>query len=178
MTTALPPFVRGRVGNASLLPSVWIRGLEEVREMTDRWAGDLSTRGFWWTPGEKVNPIGCLVRHIAGASLRLMHNALGEPIPKELIERRKREFQPDNEDPASVLTQFHQELAIVQDRISALTDPELEAVRDVGRLGAKTEAAFIWHHLVEHAQHHVGQIIVMRKLWNVSAGEDTPPSNP
>jgi len=38
-----------------------------------------------------------------------------------------------------------------------------EVVR-VGHLGAEAPRAHVLHHLVEHAQHHAGQVIYARKL--------------
>ncbi|GAB6876168.1 DinB family protein [Thermaerobacter litoralis] len=164
---AVAPFLRGRVEGAGLLPSVWWRGLQEVREMADRWAGDLEADAFWWVPGAAMNPIGGLLRHIAGSSLRLLCYAVGEPVPDELRARAREELPPSPElEPAAVLRQFHEEMGRVQDRILRLTDADLAATRTVGRQQVPAEAAFILHHLVEHAQHHMGQIIVLRKLWN------------
>ena len=166
-----PPFVRGRVEGAALLPSVWVRGLEDVRETADRWAGGLSAEAFWWVPGPQLNSIGGLLRHIAGASLRLMHYAVGEPLPAELLERAQRELQAEpGREPAQVLAEFHQDLARVQDRILGLGEADLGVVRELGRKRIPLEAAFILHHLVEHAQHHAGQIIVLRKLWDAQHG--------
>lgn len=168
-TVAQPPFLRGRVQGAGLLPSAWWRGLEEVREMADRWAGDLGREAFWWVPGPEMNPIGGLLRHIAGSSLRLLCYAVGEPIPDELRARAREELKPSPEvEPAQVLRQFHEEMARVQERIRGLSDADLAAQRVVGRQQVPAEAAFILHHLVEHAQHHMGQVIVLRKLWNAT----------
>ena len=170
MSRPVPPFLRGRVDGADLLRSSWWRGLEEVRETADRWAGDLPPEGFWWTPGEKVNPIGGIINHIAGSSLRLLHYALGEPLPDELRQRVEREFQPTGEAPAAVLARFHEEMARVQERLLGVSDADLAAVRLFPRREVSAEAMFILHHLVEHAQHHAGQIITMRKLWDAGVG--------
>lgn len=161
-----PHFLRGRVGGAGLLPSAWLRGLDEVREIADRWAGGLPAEAFWWVPGPQLNPIGGLLRHIAGSSLRLLHYALGEPVPEELRQRARTELQPADEPPEAVLARFHAEMGQVQERLRALEPADLEAVREVGRDRYRVEAAFILHHLVEHAQHHAGQVIVLRKLWD------------
>lgn len=168
---AQPPFLRGCIDGAGLLPSAWWRGLEEVREMADRWAGDLGREAFWWAPGPEMNPIGGLLRHIAGSSLRLLCYAVGEPVPDELRARAREELKPSPEvEPGQVLRQFHEEMARVQERIRGLTDAELAAQRVVGRQQVPAEAGFILHHLVEHAQHHMGQVIVLRKLWNATHG--------
>lgn len=171
MDRSQPPFLRGRVEDAELMPSVWVRGLEEVREMADRWAGDLGADAFWWVPGPALNPIGGLLRHIAGASLRLLHYAVGEPVSEELRKRASQELQAEpGLEPAEVLSQFHREMAQVQERIRGLGEADLGVVREVGKKRIPAEAAFILNHLVEHAQHHAGQIIVLRKLWDATRG--------
>jgi uncharacterized damage-inducible protein DinB len=113
-----------------------------------------------------VNPIGGILRHIGGSSQRLLLYALGEPVPEELRRRFEWEFDPTGDPPAQVLAAFHEEVGRVQERLLRLRPEDLSAVRTFPRRDVDVEAMFILHHLVEHAQHHAGQVIALRKLWD------------
>ncbi len=153
--------------------SVWLRSLEEVEETVLKWSAGLESEGFWWTPGADVNSIGGLVRHIGGASERLMRYAQGQPIPEELRRSGAQELSAASERPEVVLDAFYGSLSSIKAEMSDLTPEALQALHPVGRAAVPTKAAFILHHLIEHAQHHAGQLIVMRKLWNLRAEEES-----
>lgn len=161
-----PPYLRGAVGDEPLTVSAWLRGLEDVRETLERWAGGLPPEGFWWTPGPPLNSVGGLLRHIAGASERLLAYALGEET-EALRRSAAEELRASEEAPEALLGEALRVLAAVEARLGRLEPAQLEAVRPVGRAAVPAQAAFILHHLVEHAQHHAGQVIVMRKLWEL-----------
>ena len=160
-----PPYPRGEVDAASLMASVWLRGLEDVEETVAKWSDGLSAEGFWWTPGEGLNPVGGLVRHIGGASERLLYYALGRPVPEALKRTAPQELAATGEAPEEALEAFRATFARIRADLEALTPEAIETVHPVGRAAIPAKAAFVLHHLVEHAQHHAGQVIVMRKLW-------------
>ena len=76
------PFLEPLEPGVSPAVSAWIKGLKEVALHLDKWAFDLPEEPFWRRPKEGANPIGGLVRHIAGSSLRLAHYALGVELPE------------------------------------------------------------------------------------------------
>ncbi|WP_243664756.1 DinB family protein, partial [Rhodothermus marinus] len=47
----------------------------------------------------------------------------------------------------------------------ALSEAELDAVRPVGRRRLPVRRATILHHLIEHAAHHSGQLILLVRLY-------------
>lgn len=113
-----------------------------------------------------MNPIGGLVRHIAGSSERLLCYALGQPLSEHLRGMVGNELTTTKEPPEQVLSEFAEALGRIREGLRQLQPADLEAVRLVGRKEVPVKAAFILAHLVEHANHHTGQIIVTRKLWN------------
>ncbi|WP_460389341.1 DinB family protein [Thermus thalpophilus] len=144
--------------------SAWIRGLEEVAQHLEKWAFDLPEEAFWWRPKEGANPIGGLVRHITGSSLRLASYALGLPLPEWAKRGREWELQGEAEPKERVVARFREAW---ESLVSALKEVREEALAEevaVGHLGAKAPRAHVLHHLVEHAQHHAGQVIYARKL--------------
>ena len=140
------PFLEPLEPGVSPAVSAWIKGLKEVALHLDKWAFDLPEEPFWRRPKEGANPIGGLVRHIAGSSLRLAHYALGVELPEWA--RKGREWEL-----LGLLAAFRR-----------VEEAALAEVVRVGHLGAEAPRAHVLHHLVEHAQHHAGQVIYARKL--------------
>ncbi len=163
----VPPFLRGDVEGVPLLVSVWLRSLEEVEETVERWAADLGPEGFWWVPAPETNPIGGLVRHIGGASYRLLLRGTGQEVPEALRLRPAEEMAPSGRKPQAVLAEFAEKMAQVKAGLRGLQPGDLERVVQLGQYQVK--AVYLLDHIAAHAQHHAGQIIVTRKLWNAQA---------
>ncbi len=162
----LPSYLRGEVDGAPLVVSTYLRGLEWTEETVNTWA-EVPTEGFWWVPGAEMNPIGGLVRHISGSSERLLCYALGQPLSDHLKGMVGNELKATREPPGQMLGEFAGTLERIREVLRKLQPAGLETVRLVGRKEVPVKAAFILAHLVEHANHHAGQIIVTHKLWNI-----------
>ncbi|MDW8424432.1 MAG: DinB family protein [Meiothermus sp.] len=160
----VPPFLRGDVEGVPLIVSVWLRSLEEVEETVARWASDLGPAGFWWVPAPDTNPIGGLVRHIGGSSYRLMLRGTGQEIPEAVRIRPAEEMAPSGRNPQEVLAEFAEHMAKTKAALRTLTMGDLERVVRFAQYEVK--AAYVLDHIAAHAQHHAGQIITTRKLWN------------
>ncbi|GIW34214.1 DinB family protein [Meiothermus sp.] len=160
----IPPFLRGDVEGVHLIVSVWLRSLEEVEEIVARWASDLSPAGFWWVPAPGTNPIGGLVRHIGGSSYRLMLRGTGQEVPEAIRIRPAEEMAPSGRDPQEVLAEFAEHMVKTKAALRTLTMSDLERV--VRFVQYEVKAAYVLDHIAAHAQHHAGQIITTRKLWN------------
>ncbi|WP_027882977.1 DinB family protein [Meiothermus rufus] len=164
----VPPFLRGDVEGVLLPVSVWLRNLEEVEETVERWAADLGPEGFWWVPAPETNPIGGLVRHIGGSSYRLLLRGTGQEVPEALRLRPAEEMAPSGGEPKQVLAEFAEKMAQVKASLRALQPADLERVVQLGQYQVK--AIYLLDHIAAHAQHHAGQIITTRKLWNARQG--------
>ncbi|RIH89968.1 DinB superfamily protein [Meiothermus luteus] len=163
-----PPFLRGEIEGVHWLVSVWLRNLEEVEETVERWASDLPPEGFWWVPAAQANPIGGLVRHIAGSSYRLLLRGLGQEIPEGLRLRPPEELAPTGEPPSSVLEVFTSRMGEIKAALRRLQDQDLQRIVRVGP--HEVRAVYVLDHIGAHAQHHAGQIITTRKLWEAQKG--------
>lgn len=163
----LPPWLRGDVEGVLPLVSVWLRNLEEVSEIVDKWAADLGPAGFWWVPEPDTNPIGGLVRHIGISSVRLLYRGRGEEIPEPFRLLPPEQLRLTHEAPEAVLEEFRTNLRLVREGLSGLREGDLEAPRAWGN-NPLVRAIYIFDHIGNHAQHHAGQIITTRKLWNAT----------
>ncbi|WP_036258369.1 DinB family protein [Meiothermus cerbereus] len=159
----IPPFLRGEIEGVHWLVSVWLRNLDEVEETVQKWAGNLTPEGFWWVPAPETNPIGGLVQHIGGSSYRLLLRGTAQEIPEALRIRPAEEMAPSGRAPEEVLAEFEQNLERVRVGLRALEAEDLMRTVRVGPHQVK--AVYVLDHIAAHAQHHAGQIITTRKLW-------------
>lgn len=163
----MDPFLSGDVPGTGPLVSAWLRGHQHLVENVTRWTDDLPPEGWWWTPAAgALNPIGGLVRHIGGSSLRLWLYASGGDVDDVLREQGPHELEVDHADPASVLRLCLDRLALVGEGLRGFDLAELGTVRYVGRKRIPVRSALIIQHLLEHGHAHAGQVIVGRKLWD------------
>ena len=165
---------------ANELPEVWLRGPVEgypaqlqpvvhaflqVREEVERHVADLTTDQLWARPGD-AGSIGFHLRHIAGATDRLLTYARNESLSLEQLSWLKAEGLPG--DPPATAAET---IAIAQQGIdSALAQVRVTDVRTllegrgVGRARLPTTVIGLVFHAAEHASRHAGQIATMRKI--------------
>jgi uncharacterized damage-inducible protein DinB len=150
--------------------------LEEVRGRTKRAVDGLSTAGLT-AKGGGPNSIGALLRHIALVELDwiLTDVGRGEGLPDATPEMLKLEGAMLDPGPRP-LTEFLAALdfarAVTVDRLSRLPAEEITEEREY--LDAQVHRTFnvrwIFHHLVVHEAHHLGQIATIRAKSARDAG--------
>ncbi|WP_022798639.1 DinB family protein [Thermus islandicus] len=158
------PFLEPLVPGVPPAVSAWIQGLKEVALHLERWAFDLEEEAFWWRPKGGANPIGGLVRHITGSSLRLGAYALPLRLPDWARKGREWELQGEPEPKEVVVARFREAWEALLPALRELKEEDLGKPVLVGSQGVEAPRAHVLHHLVEHAQHHAGQVIYARKL--------------
>ena len=162
----LPPIFRGEIDHVPLMVSVWLRGLEDIEENLLAWTEGLSDEGLWWQPEPDFNTMGGLIKHMLGSSERLLAYAQGQTLSDAVRAAAKDELRPSGETVAELLTIAKTKLANVALGLKTFSETDLARVEHVGQKAIPVQVAFILHHLIEHAQLHMGQLILMRKLWN------------
>lgn len=167
----MDPFLAGDVEGAGPQTSAWLRGLQHLDENLERWVADLEPEGYWWVPADGINPIGCLVRHIGGSSLRLLHYAQGRMPSDALREEGATDFVPTGVPGEELYRECRQRLVTVRDGIAALRPEEFGMIREVGRKRVPVRTTIIVQHLLEHGHAHAGQVITMRKLYAALGGQ-------
>jgi uncharacterized damage-inducible protein DinB len=104
------------------------------------------------------------VRHITGSSLRLGSYALGLPLPEWAKRGREWELQGEKEPKEAVVARFGEAWDALLQAFQGVKEADLSALVRVGNHGVEAPRAHVLHHLVEHAQHHAGQVIYASKL--------------
>ena len=165
---------------ANDLPEVWLRGpvdgfpaelqpvvhaFLQVREEVERHAADLTPEELWARPGD-AGSIGFHLRHIAGATDRLLTYARDEALTPAQLTWLKAEGvagnPPSTAAEAITIAQQGIDRALAQIRQidpQAMLDP-----RSVGRARLPTTVIGLVFHAAEHASRHAGQIATMRKV--------------
>ena len=162
------------------MTEVWLRGplpgidgflmpaahaLMQAREELASAVDGLSAEEVWRRPGN-VAAIGFHLRHIAGATDRLLTYARGEMLtPEQMVVLRA---EGEAGEPAAEVAEL---LAIAQSgidaalaRIAATPRETLLESREVGRKRLPTTVHGLLFHIAEHAQRHVGQVVTTAKL--------------
>jgi uncharacterized damage-inducible protein DinB len=165
---------------ANDLPEVWLRGavqgyaahlqpvvhaLLQVREEVEQHAADLTTDQLWARPGG-AGAVGFHLRHIAGATDRLLTYARGDALSADQIAWLKSEGIP-GEPPATAaetvaVAQAGIDRALEQVRTTDVAT--LLDARSVGRAKLPTTVIGLVFHAAEHASRHAGQIATLCKV--------------
>jgi uncharacterized damage-inducible protein DinB len=159
---------------------VWMRGpvegiapalqpvahsLLQVREEIERATADLTPDQLWARPGG-AGSIGFHLRHIAGATDRLLTYARDEALTPAQLAQLKAEANPG--DPPADAAQTMAIACEAIDRALAQvrgTDvATLFDARGVGRAKLPTTVIGLLFHAAEHATRHAGQVATMRKV--------------
>ena len=144
-----------------------LKGLQQVQHWIEAALMQLPEEAaLWWEPAPGVPSIGARVQHILGASRRLAAYALDPaPDPEALAAEARTDWTPRGSSRAELLERLRQQFAELARRIETLPEAELDAVRPVGRRRLPVRRATILHHLIEHAAHHSGQLILLARLY-------------
>jgi uncharacterized damage-inducible protein DinB len=165
---------------ANELPEVWLRGpvegyaaelqpvvhaLLQVREEVEQHASDLTDEELWSRPNG-AGSIGFHLRHIAGATDRLLTYARGESLTSEQIAWLKNEGVP-GEPPASAAETVAVAVAGIDRALEQVRGTDVATLGDargVGRAKLPTTVLGLIVHAAEHASRHAGQIATTRKV--------------
>ena len=175
---------------ANELPEVWLRGpvegypaelqpvvhaLLQVREEVARHAADLTTDELWARPGN-AGSIGFHLRHIAGATDRLLTYARDESLTPAQLAWLKAEGVPG--DPPSTAAEAidvaQQAIDHALEQVRATDIGSLLDARGVGRARLPTTVIGLVFHAAEHASRHAGQIATTRKVVKGGPGAPKP----
>ena len=128
-------------------------------------ASDLTPEELWARPGG-AGSIGFHLRHIAGATDRLLTYARGEALTPDQIAWLKGESMPG--EPPAAATEL---IAVAQagidralDQVRAMDVTSWLDARAVGRAKLPTTVIGLVFHAAEHASRHAGQIATTRKV--------------
>lgn len=158
----LEPWMRGYLADLDPVLAAILYSLQQVREDVDRWKTLVTDDMLWRREGD-IAPLGYQLRHLAGSTDRLITYALGASLSEQQLESLRAEENSD--------VSLRQMLSALEDALQRAeatvrsTDPQsLGEARALGRKLIPTTLGGLLIHTAEHAQRHVGELIVTIKL--------------
>ena len=136
----------------------------QVKEDLDRLASQVSDKSLWERPGGAAS-IGFHIRHIGGATDRLLTYARGEALTDQQIADARSESTRED----SLRALVDETHAALDRALAQLRDTPREtllAERKVGRAGLPSTTLGLLVHAAEHATRHMGQAITTAKIVN------------
>ncbi len=123
---------------------------------------DVSSEGLDWRPSSAMNSLGVLAAHVAGSERYWIGTVAGNDL---LTRDREAEFRTVGGDAATLLKRLDEVLAHSQTIVSRLTPLDLEDGRVAPRDERNVTVAWALLHALEHTALHLGQMQLMRELW-------------
>jgi uncharacterized damage-inducible protein DinB len=140
----------------------YVSNLRELHQEIRGAVAGLPQEALDWTPGSETNSIGVLVVHVAGAQRYWAEDVIaGDASGRD----REAEFQVCGLPADSLILRLGESEAYVRQALEGLTLPELEAARISPRSGREVTMGWAMGHALKHTALHVGQIQIMRQLW-------------
>jgi len=161
------PWLRGplRGVDPSLMPAG--HAFVQVREDLTRIVSGLSSEELRARPGGAAS-IAFHVRHIAGATDRLLTYARGEGLSDAQREWLKAEGSEGAVEAVSLLASAVASLDRAIEQLESTSRERLLDARAVGRASLPSTVLGLLFHAAEHAQRHSGQIATTVKLLKAS----------
>jgi len=161
-------------------PEVWLRGpiegmpdllmpaahaFMQVAEEVEDVASTLTFDELWQRPGGVASP-GFHLKHIVGATDRLLSYARGEALTPAQIAVLKSERDPATppETAAGLVRTVQQAIDLALDQLRRTPADTLIDKRTVGRAALPTTVLGLLFHAAEHAQRHAGQLTTTVKI--------------
>jgi uncharacterized damage-inducible protein DinB len=154
------------------LPEPWLRGPVEsitpqlqpvayaliaVREEAEAICAAIKQDELWARPSG-VASIGYHLRHLAGATDRLLTYARGENLSDSQIAAMKLEKQEGEKTAAELFESMKRAVDSALQQLRATSPDDLYEKREVGRAKLPSTVIGLLFHAAEHAQRHAGQI--------------------
>ncbi len=144
-------------------------GLRQAAYLLERALEGLPREAIWWEPAQGIPGIGPRVRHLVRAGRRLLAYARNEALDREALARQAQEdFSETWESAEPLLEEVRRFAEEVRAFVEGLREGEWAEICAVGRKRVPVSRALILHHLVEHTAHHVGQVLLLRRLWEAT----------
>jgi uncharacterized damage-inducible protein DinB len=167
-------------------PEVWLRGpvpgvpqllqhvahaLLQAAEDVERMTAGLPADLLWTRPGGAAS-IGFHLQHLTGVVDRLFTYARGEPLSEAQREALAAEARPGAASVglADLVAAFRRQVESAIEQLRRTDETQLAAPRGVGRAQLPSTVFGLLSHAAEHAQRHVGQLLVTVRVQHPAAG--------
>ena len=162
------------------LPEVWLRGpidrvppllqpvahaLLQAGEEIDALMADYPEELVWTRPAGLAS-VGFHLQHLTGVVDRLFTYARDEPLTTEQREalRREGEPPPHGTGVGGLVDAFHRQVEAALEQLRATDEASVTQPRAVGRKKLPSTVLGLLVHSAEHAQRHVGQLLVTARV--------------
>jgi uncharacterized damage-inducible protein DinB len=162
MSTQEEPWLRGPLPGVNPFIAPLLYSFQMAQENLAHHTAGLTTEQIWATP-HGSGSLGFHLRHIAGATDRLMTYATGSQLSEAQMSELKAEKDP-GATREMLLAALDAAFARAESTARALDPATLTAPRTVGRKRLPTTVIGLLVHIAEHTQRHVGQAISAAKL--------------
>lgn len=163
--------MRGPIRDVNPLVAPILYTFQQAREDLARYTEGLTGDEIWATP-HGLGSVGFHLRHIAGATGRLMTYLEGRALSKEQMTALREEEQGGGPGRDELLAELERAFGRAENVVRSLDPATLSDVRTVGRKRLPTTVIGLLTHIAEHTQRHVGQAISAAKL---ARALDPPP---
>ena len=156
----LEVWMRGPIAGIPDLLQPVAHTLLQVKEDVSRYVDDLSPKQLWAKPCGNAS-IGFHLQHISGVIDRMFTYAENKPLTDEQFDYLHREGK-ENVDisPVSLIENVHQQIKQSLQKLTLIDPDTLTEQRFLGRKRIPTTLIGLLFHAAEHAQRHVGQLLV------------------
>ncbi len=139
----------------------------EARTVLEALPGD----ALDWVPGAGMNSVCVTVVHLIGAERFLLGDvACADPSGRN----RDAEFTESGLGAENLLERLAQADTYAEKALSSLDPAQLGATRRLPNHGREVSVAWAVAHAVEHGALHVGQLQMIRQMWEHSRNAGTP----
>lgn len=156
-------------------PEVWLRGkipgipdllqpvahaLLQAREDVRVYLLDFPQRLIWQKPAGRAS-VGFHLQHVTGVVDRMLTYAAGKELSEAQFSALKKEGDPGSEENVEYLVAaFDQKVQEALEVLKNTPEESLTEFRSVGRKKLPSSVIGLLFHAAEHAQRHVGQLLV------------------
>jgi uncharacterized damage-inducible protein DinB len=157
--------MRGPIPGIDAFIAPLFYSFQMAREDLAKYTAGLTTEQIWATP-HGFGSIGFHLRHIAGATDRLMTYVAGDQLSDVQMAALKSEKEPGATCEV-LLAAINEAFEKAEAAARALEPAHLADPRGVGRKQLPTTVVGLLVHLAEHTQRHIGQAISAAKLAQI-----------
>lgn len=162
----IEPWMRGPIEGVSPLIAPALYAFDHARDDLAKWTEGLTQEQLWATP-HGFGSVGFHMRHLAGATDRLLSYAEGTQLSPEQMAYLKSEHNP-GATREELLAGMDAAFKKVEQFVKTLDPAKFTEFRGIGRKQLPTTVIGVLFHIAEHVQRHIGQAISAAKLAKVS----------
>ena len=162
-TPQIEAWLRGPIAGVHPITLPFLFSMQQVREDLAHWTEGLTVEQLWARP-HGLGAVGFHARHIGGSTERLATYLKGESLTEEQFAAMRAEEKAPGIPRDELLRKVEDQLLFAEAVVKSLDPRTWPDPRTIGRKAFPTTVGGLVHHIAEHAQRHVGEVIVTAKI--------------